>query len=99
VRSSCSDVFSAIAISFSRAAVPRDMENVMLVSVFSSLPCGLVRKCLTFRFLMAGALVSVLYDVRHGNIISIGWCLSANMYLSQAIRGCRDPVDRAYEIA
>jgi hypothetical protein len=49
----CNDVFSAIAISFNRAAVTRDMQNVMLVSVFSNLPWGLVRNSLMFRFLTA----------------------------------------------
>jgi hypothetical protein len=40
-------------------AVPRDIENVMLVSVFSNLPFGLARKCVMFRFLIADAFISV----------------------------------------
>jgi hypothetical protein len=49
--SCCIEVFSVAAISFSLAAVDRGMKKVMLVSVSASLPRGLVRKCLTFRFL------------------------------------------------
>jgi hypothetical protein len=50
--SCCKEVFSTVAISFKRAAVPRDMENVM-VSALSNLPRGLAMKCLMVRFLMA----------------------------------------------
>ena len=42
-----------IAISLKRAAVSLDIEKVMLVLVFSSLPCGFVKKCPTFRFLIS----------------------------------------------
>jgi hypothetical protein len=51
--------FSKIAISFNRAAVSRRTTNVMVISVASGLPCGLVRNCLMFRFLMAGISITV----------------------------------------
>src|SRR5262249_3346403 len=49
---SCRFVSLAIAICFKRAAVSRDIANVILVSVFWSLPRGFARKSRTFRFRM-----------------------------------------------
>ena len=65
--SPCKSVPLARAIFFKRAAVSRDIENVIFVFVFSSLPRGFVRKCPTFRFLISPSRTFSIPAVSHSS--------------------------------